>query len=71
MAVCFWVYKLHASYLQNIVGHALYQLTVLFGILFFGDRFIPNTPNGRWAKLGSPPSKHFTIIFNAFVSFLI
>ncbi|KAI1732814.1 plasma membrane calcium-transporting ATPase 2 [Ditylenchus destructor] len=52
---------------KNIVGHALYQLTVLFGILFFGEKVIPNTDNGRWAQLGSPPSKHFTIIFNAFV----
>uniref|UniRef100_A0A915DAQ6 Calcium-transporting ATPase n=1 Tax=Ditylenchus dipsaci TaxID=166011 RepID=A0A915DAQ6_9BILA len=52
---------------KNIVGHSLYQLTVLFGILFFGDKVIPNTDNGRWAPLGAKPSKHFTIIFNAFV----
>lgn len=34
---------------------------------FSGDKLIPNVDNGRWAKLGAPPSKHFTIIFNTFV----
>ncbi|CAD6195436.1 unnamed protein product [Caenorhabditis auriculariae] len=52
---------------KNIVGHAIYQLFILFGIMFWGDKIIPNTPSGRNAPLGSPPSKHFTIIFNAFV----
>ncbi|XGW31321.1 hypothetical protein V3C99_009911 [Haemonchus contortus] len=52
---------------KNIVGHAIYQLVILFGIMFWGDKFIPNTPSGRNAPLGSPPSAHFTIIFNAFV----
>ncbi|KJH49028.1 calcium-translocating P-type ATPase, PMCA-type [Dictyocaulus viviparus] len=52
---------------KNIVGHAIYQLIILFGIMFWGDKFIPNTPSGRNAPLGSPPSAHFTIIFNAFV----
>ncbi|KAK6051382.1 calcium-translocating P-type ATPase, PMCA-type [Cooperia oncophora] len=52
---------------KNIVGHAIYQLIILFGILFWGDKFIPDTPSGRNAPLGSPPSAHFTIVFNAFV----
>ncbi|KAI6187513.1 Calcium-transporting ATPase [Aphelenchoides besseyi] len=52
---------------KNIVGHALYQLAVLFLILFFGEKFIPNTDLGRGASFDAPPSKHFTIIFNAFV----
>ncbi|KAK6747709.1 hypothetical protein RB195_000730 [Necator americanus] len=52
---------------KNIVGHAVYQLVILFGIMFWGDKFIPDTPSGRNAPLGSPPSAHFTIIFNAFV----
>ncbi|KHN78491.1 Plasma membrane calcium-transporting ATPase 3 [Toxocara canis] len=52
---------------KNIVGHALFQLAILFAVLFWGDKFIPGVENGRWAPLNSPPSKHFTIIFNAFV----
>uniref|UniRef100_A0A915Q3G6 Calcium-transporting ATPase n=1 Tax=Setaria digitata TaxID=48799 RepID=A0A915Q3G6_9BILA len=52
---------------KNIVGHAVFQLIVLFTILFWGDKFIPNVEDGRWAPLNSPPSQHFTIIFNAFV----
>lgn len=52
---------------KNIIGHALYQLAVLFLILFFGDRFIPNVVSGRWAEPESPPTQHFTIIFNTFV----
>ncbi|CAD5220230.1 unnamed protein product [Bursaphelenchus okinawaensis] len=52
---------------KNIVGHALYQLIILFGILFFGDKIVPDLPSGRWAALGSPPSRHFTFIFNVFV----
>uniref|UniRef100_A0A7E5A0H8 Calcium-transporting ATPase n=1 Tax=Panagrellus redivivus TaxID=6233 RepID=A0A7E5A0H8_PANRE len=52
---------------KNIVGHAIYQLVILFAILFAGDKFIPNMDNGRWAEPNSPPSKHFTMIFNTFV----
>uniref|UniRef100_A0AC35U6U0 Calcium-transporting ATPase n=1 Tax=Rhabditophanes sp. KR3021 TaxID=114890 RepID=A0AC35U6U0_9BILA len=52
---------------KNIIGHAVYQLAILFFILFFGDKFIPGIESGRDAPLNSPPSKHFTIIFNAFV----
>uniref|UniRef100_A0A0R3RZZ7 Calcium-transporting ATPase n=1 Tax=Elaeophora elaphi TaxID=1147741 RepID=A0A0R3RZZ7_9BILA len=52
---------------KNIIGHAIFQLAILFAILFWGDKFIPDVENGRWAPLNSPPSRHFTIIFNAFV----
>ncbi|CAI4228385.1 unnamed protein product [Auanema sp. JU1783] len=52
---------------KNIVGHAVYQLAILFGIMFWGDKLIPDTVSGRGAELGAPPSQHFTIIFNAFV----
>nr|AXS78278.1 Plasma membrane calcium-transporting ATPase 3 [Anisakis simplex] len=52
---------------KNIIGHAVFQLAILFAVLFWGDKFIPGVENGRWAELNAPPSKHFTIIFNAFV----
>jgi hypothetical protein len=52
---------------KNIIGHAIYQLAVLFLLLFFGDKFIPGIESGRWAALDAPPSKHFTVIFNTFV----
>uniref|UniRef100_A0A0K0EKG1 Calcium-transporting ATPase n=1 Tax=Strongyloides stercoralis TaxID=6248 RepID=A0A0K0EKG1_STRER len=52
---------------KNIVGHAIYQLIILFLLLFFADQIIPGVSNGREAPLGAPPSKHFTVIFNAFV----
>uniref|UniRef100_A0A1I7YE08 Cation_ATPase_N domain-containing protein n=1 Tax=Steinernema glaseri TaxID=37863 RepID=A0A1I7YE08_9BILA len=52
---------------KNIVGHALYQLVVLFTILFFGHRIIPGVENGLNADITDAPTEHFTIIFNAFV----
>jgi Ca2+ transporting ATPase len=51
---------------KNILGHALYQLTILFALIFFGERFF-GIDSGRWAELHSPPSEHFTIVFNTFV----
>ncbi|CAI4224436.1 unnamed protein product [Auanema sp. JU1783] len=52
--------------MKNILGHALYQLLVLFILIFSGDRIF-NIPSGRGADLHSPPSVHFTIVFNTFV----
>lgn len=52
--------------MKNITGQAIYQLTVIFTLLFAGD-YLFDIPSGRGAKLGSPPSVHFTIIFNTFV----
>lgn len=51
---------------KNIIGHALYQLVVLFTIVFFGDRIF-SVPSGRGAQLHSEPTVHFTIVFNTFV----
>ena len=51
---------------KNILGHAMYQLTILFALIFFGERFF-GIDSGRWAELHSPPSEHFTIVFNTFV----
>ncbi|KAE9417617.1 hypothetical protein Angca_006875, partial [Angiostrongylus cantonensis] len=51
---------------KNILGHAMYQLVVLFVLIFYGEKLF-DIPSGRWAPLHSPPSVHFTIVFNTFV----
>uniref|UniRef100_A0A0N5B1V3 Calcium-transporting ATPase n=1 Tax=Strongyloides papillosus TaxID=174720 RepID=A0A0N5B1V3_STREA len=51
---------------KNIVGHALYQLVILFTLVFYGDTLF-NIKSGRYALLHSPPTQHFTIVFNSFV----
>ena len=50
----------------------LIQLIVIMVLLFKGpDLFVDGEgkpiPNGAGQPIGSPPSQHFTIIFNAFV----
>ncbi|XP_068108978.1 plasma membrane calcium-transporting ATPase 2 isoform X8 [Hyperolius riggenbachi] len=52
--------------MKNILGHAVYQLTLIFTLLFAGE-VIFNIDSGRNAPLHSPPSEHYTIIFNTFV----
>ncbi|VDO45110.1 unnamed protein product, partial [Onchocerca flexuosa] len=51
---------------KNILGHAFYQLLILFALIFAGEHFF-EIESGRWAPLHSPPSEHFTIVFNTFV----
>ncbi|KAE9553498.1 hypothetical protein FO519_003290 [Halicephalobus sp. NKZ332] len=51
---------------KNILGHALYQLVILFALIFAGEKFF-GVDSGRWAPLHSPPTEHFTIVFNTFV----
>ncbi|XP_063065278.1 plasma membrane calcium-transporting ATPase 3-like [Engraulis encrasicolus] len=52
--------------MKNILGHAIYQLVIIFTLLFVGEKIF-NIDNGRNAPLHSPPSEHYTIIFNTFV----
>ncbi|XP_006942945.1 plasma membrane calcium-transporting ATPase 4 isoform X2 [Felis catus] len=52
--------------MKNILGHAVYQLTVIFFLVFAGEKFF-DIDSGRKAPLHSPPSQHYTIIFNTFV----
>nr|XP_029538672.1 plasma membrane calcium-transporting ATPase 2-like isoform X5 [Oncorhynchus nerka] len=52
--------------MKNILGHAVYQLTIIFTLLFAGENFF-NIDSGRNAPLHSPPSEHYTIVFNVFV----
>ncbi|XP_075429899.1 plasma membrane calcium-transporting ATPase 2 isoform X5 [Ascaphus truei] len=51
---------------KNILGHAVYQLTLIFTLLFVGEKMF-KIDSGRNAPLHSPPSEHYTIIFNTFV----
>ncbi|XP_077334995.1 plasma membrane calcium-transporting ATPase 3 isoform X6 [Lithobates pipiens] len=52
--------------MKNILGHAVYQLVIIFTLLFVGE-LIFDIDSGRNAPLHSPPSEHYTIIFNTFV----
>ncbi|XP_034054606.1 plasma membrane calcium-transporting ATPase 1-like isoform X1 [Gymnodraco acuticeps] len=52
--------------MKNILGHAIYQLTVIFTLLFLGENVF-NIDSGRYAPLHAPPSEHYTIVFNTFV----
>eukprot|EP00058_Branchiostoma_floridae_P000540 XP_002586028.1 hypothetical protein BRAFLDRAFT_110163 [Branchiostoma floridae] len=51
---------------KNILGHAVYQLIIIFTILFAGE-YIYDIDSGRGAALHAAPSQHFTIVFNTFV----
>ncbi|EEC15444.1 plasma membrane ca-ATPase B2, putative [Ixodes scapularis] len=48
--------------MKNILGHAIYQLTVIFVLLFLGPEIFDIDPG-----MGVRLSEHFTIIFNTFV----
>ncbi|XP_055314462.1 plasma membrane calcium-transporting ATPase 2 isoform X3 [Sitodiplosis mosellana] len=48
--------------MKNIIGQALYQLGIIFSLLFVGDKML-DIESGH----GQPPTQHFTIIFNSFV----
>uniref|UniRef100_A0A8C9TDM2 Calcium-transporting ATPase n=1 Tax=Scleropages formosus TaxID=113540 RepID=A0A8C9TDM2_SCLFO len=52
--------------MKNILGHAVFQLTIIFTLLFAGEKFF-DIESGRNAPLHSPPSEHYTIVFNVFV----
>ncbi|KAG9485366.1 hypothetical protein GDO78_008443 [Eleutherodactylus coqui] len=52
--------------MKNILGHAVYQLTIIFTLLFAGEKFF-DIDSGRNVPLHSPPSEHYTIVFNTFV----
>ncbi|KAL2771012.1 plasma membrane calcium-transporting ATPase 4 isoform 4a [Daubentonia madagascariensis] len=52
--------------MKNILGHAVYQLVVIFILVFAGEKFF-DIDSGRKAPLHSPPTQHYTIVFNTFV----
>lgn len=51
---------------KNIMGHSLYQLIVVFVLLFEGNNLF-EIDDGKYQKIHAPPTQHFTIIFNSFV----
>jgi hypothetical protein len=51
---------------KNILGQAVYQLVITFGMMFYGN-IIFDLDDGKNVPLSAPPSVHFTMIFNAFV----
>lgn len=52
--------------MKNILCHAIYQLAVVFGLVFAGEKMF-DIDNGRIAPLEAPPTEHYTIVFNTFV----
>lgn len=52
--------------MKNIIGQAIYQLTIIFSLLFIGDKVL-DIESGRGQELGAGPTQHFTVIFNSFV----
>ena len=49
-----------------MIGHSVYQLTVLLILLFAGADLL-NIDDGRGRALRATPGSHFTVIFNTFV----
>jgi Ca2+ transporting ATPase len=46
---------------KNILGQAVYQLVITFGMMFFGN-IIFDIDDGKYAEYTAPPSVHFTMI---------
>ncbi|CAF1619388.1 unnamed protein product, partial [Didymodactylos carnosus] len=58
--------------LRNIIGQAIYQLTIMFVLLWSGDYFLRRGVStvgriGNDPSLGKKPSEQFTVVFNSFV----
>ncbi|XP_066588995.1 plasma membrane calcium-transporting ATPase 2 isoform X2 [Prorops nasuta] len=53
--------------MKNILGQAVYQLTVIFMLLFVGDKMLDIETGRGKAAHGGGPTQHFTVIFNTFV----
>ncbi|XP_057374431.1 plasma membrane calcium-transporting ATPase 2-like [Daphnia carinata] len=51
--------------MKNIIGQGIYQLTIIFTLVFVGEKFL-DIDSGRY-RTDSEPTQHFTIVFNTFV----
>ena len=49
-----------------IIGHSLYQLTVMFVLVFAGAELF-DIDEGSGRELRADPTEHFTLVFNTFV----
>lgn len=56
-----------SSMMKIIIGNSIYQLVVIFYILFYGDRFFDIDSGIGQSVDSSVASVHFTIIFNILV----
>ncbi|XP_060516271.1 plasma membrane calcium-transporting ATPase 2 isoform X2 [Cylas formicarius] len=52
--------------MKNILGQAVYQLFIIFGLLFWGHLML-DIESGKQTELFVGPSQHYTVIFNSFV----
>ncbi|XP_056877739.1 plasma membrane calcium-transporting ATPase 1a isoform X2 [Takifugu flavidus] len=52
--------------MKNILGQGVYQLIIIFTLLFAGENIF-DIDSGRNAPLHAAPSEHYTIVFNTFV----
>ncbi|KAM4711890.1 plasma membrane calcium-transporting ATPase 1 isoform 4-T5 [Anableps anableps] len=52
--------------MKNILGQAVYQLIIIFTLLFAGEKLF-DIDSGRNSPLHAPPSEHYTVVFNTFV----
>ena len=48
---------------KHIVGQSVFQLAVMYGLVFFGDQIF-GVPSAHTVQ---GPSQHYTLVFNAFV----
>jgi Ca2+ transporting ATPase len=53
--------------MKNIIGHAVYQLAVIFTILFAGPQLFDVDDGIPTDATSFKPTQHFTMIFNSFV----
>lgn len=52
--------------MKNIIGNSMFQLVVIFVLVFAGDKIF-DIDSGIYQPIGAKPTEHFTIVFNAFV----
>ncbi|XP_041348838.1 plasma membrane calcium-transporting ATPase 2-like isoform X2 [Gigantopelta aegis] len=55
------------SMTKNILGHSIYQLAIIFTLLFAGGNLFQIDDGINSEQIHAPPTQHFTIIFNTFV----